>query len=242
MKSEVLICGLMIMSFSTSALAQENDVYYGLIEPSEVVNVSSQINGTLEEILVERGDMVEKGQVIARLNSNIEKAAAELALARVEFAKRKVNRNEELFRKELISIHEKDEIETELRISELQYREAEEKLAIRTISSPISGFVTERFLSPGEYVGEEPLMKIARIDPLYVEVVVPVEEIGTIMKGMAAKVRPEHPGTERYDASVIIVDRVIDAASGTFGVRLELVNPDLLLPAGLKCTVRFLKK
>ena len=238
----ILVCGLMVMSFSVVAVAQENQIYYGLIEPSEIVNVSSQINGTLEEILVERGDMVEKDQIIALLNSNIEKSAVALALARVEFGKRKVDRNEELFRKQLISIHDKDEMETELRISELQFREAQEKLAIRTIRSPTSGFVMERFLSPGEYVGEEPILQIARIDPLYVEVVVPVEEIGTIMKGMAAKVRPEHPGTERYDASVIIVDRVIDAASGTFGVRLELANPDRLLPAGLKCTVRFLEK
>jgi len=40
-------------------------------------------------------------------------------------------------------------------------------------------------------------------------------------------------------ARVTVVDRVIDAASGTFGVRLALPNPDLKLPAGLKCRVKF---
>lgn len=225
-----------------SVLAQQNYSFDGLIEPSEVVNVSSQVPSLLAEIIVERGDRVTKGQVIARLNSEIERAAVDLALARMEFSKRKVSRNEELYRKKLISVHDKDEMETELRISELQLREAQEKLEIRTIRSLINGVVVERFLSPGEYVGEEAIMKIARINPLYVEVVVPVEVFGKIKKGMRAEVRPEFQESRTYSARVIIVDKVIDAASGTFGVRLELPNPDYLLPSGLKCKVVFTVK
>ena len=236
----VFLCSLIIFFFSVvSVLAQQNHSFDGLVEPSEVVKVSSRISGILEKIIVKRGDRLKKGQVIALLDSKIEKAGVDLALARMEFGKRKVLRNEELYLKRLISIHEKDEMETELRILKLQLREAQEKLAIRTIRSPIDGVVVERFLSPGEYVGEEAIMKIARINPLYVEVVVPVEVFGKIKKGMMAEVRPEFPEPRKYSARVIIVDRVIDAASGTFGVRLELPNPNYLLPAGLKCKVVF---
>ncbi|MEE8416579.1 MAG: efflux RND transporter periplasmic adaptor subunit [Desulfobacterales bacterium] len=239
----VLFCSTMIFFFPVaSVLALQNYSFDGLIEPSEVVKVGSQVSSLLAEIIVERGDRVKKGQVLARLNSKIERAAVDLALARMEFSKRKVSRNEELYRKKLISIHDKDEMGTELRISELQLREAQEKLEIRTIRSPINGVVVERFLSPGEYVGEEAIMKIARINPLYVEVVVPVEVFGKIKKGMRAEVWPEFPGSRKYSARVIIVDKVIDAASGTFGVRLELPNPDYLLPAGLKCKVVFTVK
>ena len=233
-----LFC-LISVCMPAAAAAQPALSFDGLIEPSEVVGVSSQVPGTLEEIAVERGDHVKKDQVIAKLNSKIETAAVDLALSRMEFGKRKVLRNEELHRKKLISIHEKDEMETELRISELQLREAQEKLDIRTIKSPINGVVVERFLSVGEYVGEEPIMKIARINPLYVEIVVPFEAFGKIKKGMVASVRPEYPETKKYRARVVIVDSVIDAASGTFGVRLELPNPRHRLPAGLKCKVVF---
>jgi membrane fusion protein (multidrug efflux system) len=48
----------------------------------------------------------------------------------------------------------------------------------------------------------------------------------------------EPVGSER-EGVVSVVDRVIDAASGTFGVRLELPNPNYELPAGLRCRVRF---
>jgi RND family efflux transporter MFP subunit len=227
------------MFYGGTLSGQEGESFDGLIEPSEVVEVSSQVPSTLEEIMVERGDRVKKGQIIATLNSNIEKAAVDLARSRVEFSKRKVLRNEDLYNKQLISIHEKDEMETELRITELQLREAQEKLELRTIRSPVDGVVVERFLSPGEYVHEEAIMKIARINPLYVEVVVPVEKFGEIKIGMKAAVRPELPIQGKYTARVIIVDRVIDAASGTFGVRLEMPNPDYRLPAGLKCKVVF---
>jgi len=222
-----------------NTLPQQDLTFDGLIEPSEIVDVSSQVTGILEEIMVERGDRITKGQVIAKLNSDLEEAAMELAMARVEFGKRKVLRNEDLYQKELISIHEKDEMETELRISELQLREAQQKIEIRTIRSPIDGVVVERFLSPGEYVGEDPIMKIACVDPLYLEVVVPAEKFGVVKKGVKAGVTLDLPKPGKYNASVIIVDRVIDAASGTFGVRLILPNPDYLLPAGLKCKVTF---
>ena len=59
---------------------------------------------------------------------------------------------------------------------------------------------------------------------------------------MVAEVRPEKPGGGVLEASVKIVDRVVDAASGTFGVRLELPNPEYRLSAGLKCKVTFFTK
>lgn len=244
MKSVLRVCLHTLAVFFFSAVcapAQQPLTFEGLIEPSEVVQVGSQVQGILERVLVERGDRVKKGQVIAELKSRLEQAAVELAQARMKFGERKVLRNEGLHQKQLISVHEKDEMETELKISRLQLQEARERLALRTICSTIEGVVVERFLSPGEYVGEgkEAIMKIACINPLYVEVVVPVEAFGTIRVGMPAEVTPEFREDRRFQARVIIVDRVIDAASGTFGVRLELPNPDYLIPAGLKCQVVF---
>ena len=63
--------------------------------------------------------------------------------------------------------------------------------------------------------------------------------LGKISVGMQAVVKPEEPVKGEFPAKVTVVDKVVDAASGTFGVRLELPNPDLKLPAGLKCAVRF---
>jgi multidrug efflux pump subunit AcrA (membrane-fusion protein) len=83
------------------------------------------------------------------------------------------------------------------------------------------------------------IAKLAQIHPLRVEVIVPVALLGKIAVGARAEVQPEAPVAGSYPAIVAVVDRVVDAASGTFGVRLELPNPDYRLPAGLTCKVRF---
>ncbi len=233
---------LVSLLLPASALANPPRALRGLLEPNEKVSISSQVPGIIQRVLVERGDKVKKGQVLVRLKSGLEKATVAVAQTRVEFGQRKSVRNQELFKKQLISINEKDEIETEIKLSLLELREAEERLALRNITSPIQGVVIERLHGPGDYVGEDAVLIVASIDPLNVEVVVPVAQFGSIRKGMRAEVRPEAPVGGTYIATVVIVDRVIDAASGTFGVRLLLPNPSNKLPAGLNCDVTFLTK
>jgi RND family efflux transporter MFP subunit len=241
----------------------------GLIEPSLVVNVGSSVPGILKTVQVERGDMIKKGQVLARLHSGVETATMQLARARselkatinerqaqVDFNLRQQERYEELYKKKVIPFEKMDEARTNtsmalmdleearenLRLAKLELKRSIEVLQRMTIYSPISGVVMERFLSQGEFIEDQPVLKLAQIHPLHVEVFAPVEFLGAIQVGMEADVTPENPVGKVYKAKVTIVDRVLDAASGTFGVRLELPNPKYRLPAGLKCKVTFHKK
>ena len=229
----------MCLLFPLNVFAGEVPPLEGIVEPNEMVQYSSQVPGILESVLVERGDRVKRGQTIARLKSGVQRASVNLAQARVDFGKRKLVRNEQLIKKQLISIHDRDEIETEVTFAELELAEAKELLALRTIKSTVEGIVVERLGSPGEYVGEDPFLIIASIDPLSVELVVPVEYYGLIKSGTHGVVEIEGPASGKYNAKVIIVDQVIDAASSTFGVRLELPNAKKKIPAGVKCSVSF---
>ncbi|HTU01999.1 MAG TPA: efflux RND transporter periplasmic adaptor subunit [Candidatus Sulfotelmatobacter sp.] len=237
-----------------------------LIEPRMVVSVAPAVEGLLESVLVDRGDVVRQGQVLATLESSVERATVasskfrsemEAALksnqVRVEYGGRKAERTGQVYKEGGISIKDVDEAETEKllaeigvlearenrRLAELELARATEALGLRTIRSPLNGVVVQRFLAPGEFAKQVPILKLAQIDPLYVEVIAPVALIGKIQVGRTAEVRPEAPMTGAYQARVIVVDQVVDAASGTFGIRLELPNPENRLPAGLKCKVRF---
>jgi len=214
-----------------------------LLEPSMVVNVGSPVDGVLEEVTVDRGESVRKGQVVARLQSGVEAAQVKLSEARVEFGRRRLERNEALFAKQLISAQERDELATEVRLHEEELRRNQEILRQRTIVSPLDGVVLERRLAPGEFIRTDKsvVLKLARINPLHVEVIAPAALFGTVRIGATARVSlaPHIPGT--YAARVVAVDRVIDAASNTWGVRLELPNPGNRIPAGIKCSVSFAK-
>lgn len=237
MKS-MLMC-VMVCLLAGAVRAEDLPVFEGLMEPREVIEFGSQAPGILDKVTVERGDMVKAGQVVARLRSGVENAALRSAEARVAFGTRKAKRNVELEKKRLISVHEKDEIETEVELARLQVAEARAQLELRTIRSTIDGVVVKRSGGPGAYVGEESFLTVAQINPLNVEVVIPVSYFGTIHVGDTARVLPDEPVGGEYEARVVVVDRVLDAASGTFGVRLELPNPKLKLPAGMKCRVTF---
>ena len=128
---------------------------------------------------------------------------------------------------------------TDAQLAELELRERRTLVEIRNIRSPVNGVVVERFKGPQEYVQETDIMEIAQIDPLNVEVVVPVGYFGSIKKGSTGMVTLEQPVGGTYEAKVTIIDKVIDAASGTFGVRLEIPNKGYKIPAGLRCNVSF---
>lgn len=247
------------------ALAQEYDC---LIEARQMVEIRSPVEGLIESISVDRGDSVRKGQVLVVLESGPERAALEIARsratmtgpveaaqARVEFAKTKEKRQEELYRQNFVSSSALDEARTERKLAESELRVALENqkladlevtrtlelLAMRSIRSPFSGVVVDRLMKPGEFATtnlREPIIKLAETDPLHVEVVLPATQFGKIRKGDRGEVVAE-TGTARLEARVVVVDRVIDGASGTFGVRLELRNPNSSIPAGAKCRVRF---
>ena len=92
---------------------------------------------------------------------------------------------------------------------------------------------------PGESVDDNPILQLAKVDPLLVEVVAPSELFGLIKTGSKVEIRPDAPLNSSYKATVSVVDRIIDAASGSFSIRLALPNPDDKLIGGTKCIARF---
>lgn len=241
--------------------------FEGMIEPYEMVNVGAPVEGVVERINVQRSTSVRKGDPLILLESSVERAAVERARVmaaavgetdlekeRLAYALRRHARVGQPANSTAMSAEEKDQAATEVTLARarlqkagegillarLDLQRAEALLAQRTIKSPISGIVVERFVAPGEYAHSQPLLKLAQIDPLRVEVILPAEMFGKIKAGMKAEVKPESQADGSLASTVVIVDRVIDPATGTFGVRLELPNPDYRLPSGLKCTVRFL--
>ena len=237
-----------------------------LIQPSQEAEIGSQVIGVLERVLVERGDFVKKGQPIAQLNASVERAQLASAKLRAdanadlkgaasnhEFAQKKKVRTEDLVKKNFVSKQASEQATTEAQVAEMRWRQAREQqhlaqqefalsqvqMAQRTIRSPLTGVISERYLSEGERVEEKPVMRVATIDPLRVEVIVPASYFSKIKQGMSAMVKPELIDAEARSAKVIVVDRVIDAASNSFRVRLELPNPNYQLPPGLRCKVDF---
>jgi len=243
--------------------------YDCLIEARQALDIRSPVEGVIETVHVQRGASVRKGQTLALLFSgpsarpSTSRARAPATRARSSRPRRawtsrakKWERAEELVKKNFVSANARDEAEAEYRLAieqlrvaqenrrlaELEVKRAEEVLAQREIRSPVAGVVVEVLLKPGELTSsnqKDPIVKLMQIDPLNVELILPVQHYGKIRTGQRAWVMPEAPvGGNTPHASRWSTPCSTPRAC-TFGVRLTLPNPDRKIPAGLKCRARF---
>jgi RND family efflux transporter MFP subunit len=268
-RAAILSCAGLVLSGAALAQPAVGPEYDCLIEARQTLDIRSPVEGVIETVRVQRGASVKKGQTLAMLFSGPERAQLDLARsratnegeikaaeARLELNRKKFERAEELVKKNFVSANARDEAEAEYRLSveqlrvaqenrrlaELEMKRAEEVLSQREIKSPVSGIVVEVMLKPGELTSsnqKDPIVKMMQVDPLNVELILPVVHFGRIKAGQRAWILPEAPVGGKYVARVEVVDPIVDAASGTFGVRLTLPNPDRKIPAGLKCRARF---
>ena len=252
-----------VIAFMARAEAAELDC---LVKPEMYVELSSPVDSVLEKILVETGDTVAKGQPLAQLEASVEKARVRLARLQAKsksdvqnrqeqlrYARQYYKRMQDLLAQNSVSQYEKDKAETEVALAQIELNKAKEnqriaqlnlelaqsQLALRTIKSPIDGIVVDRYAMVGESVSGRTIMKLAKVDPLKVELIAPTEYFGLIQKGMEVEIYPEQPSNQVFTATVTIVDQLIDPASGSFTVRMELPNPEDKLVGGVNCMANF---
>ncbi|MFN3823417.1 MAG: efflux RND transporter periplasmic adaptor subunit [Pseudorhodobacter sp.] len=238
-----------------------------LILPHEVVELAMPVDGVVEQLAVDRGDHVETQQVVVRLDVSLEMVELEAARARsasfaliegrqarLGFLQAEAERTARLVERsaaaERLSEEARMSVETARadlaeavlarRIAGIDAEAASTRMERKTIRSPITGVVTKRDVAVGEFRATgAPLLTVARIDRLRAEVFVPIAFHPRLQVGQEVTIVPEAPFDADYKATIAVIDHVFDAATGTFGIVMDLPNPNLTLPAGLRCRVRF---
>lgn len=238
-----------------------------LIEATSIVKLSSQATGVLSRVTVRRGDLVEAGQVVAELESSVEAAelrayrfraqmdaAIQSKKAEVSNAEKKLARQRTLAVTQIASAATLELAETDVAVLRAQLKQAEmdrelagieaDRMAAvygrRILHSPVTGIVASVDHYAGEYADSSTaIATLAEVGILRVEVYLPLAAYPLVDVGMVARVRPVGPIEGTFPAKVSSKDRQIDAASNLFQVQLELPNPKLVIPAGLRCAVAF---
>lgn len=260
-----------LMSLSSTA-QQSSDIIPDVecvILPSVVVDVASPVPGVLSEVQADRGHVVKKGQLLAALDSGVEKAELALADARAKiiseirlnevnlgYDNRTRDRLHTLQEGKAASKQERDRAKRNADLSKWRVTQAKDINALRTlelarsqevllrksIRSPIDGVVTRKYRSAGEYVKEQPIVQVVQLHPLIVEAAVPMEFFGRLNNDSEAAIRLHSNTARSFPAKVKVVDQMGDPASNTFGVQLSLDNAKLDIPAGSKCNLSFAVK
>lgn len=254
-------------TFLFPASAHALDPIGCLIKPNDTIELSTPVAGIVDEVLVRRGDVVSTGQIIARLDTQVDTISLALAQARatdrsaiqarearVVFLVQQANRLTELANRNAVSESARDEALSEANIAQFELAQVIAQLDIaqleadretvlldqKTLRSPVDGVITEQLLSPGEYRdGQAHIATIAQLEHLRVDAFAPLDYFGQFNVGDIVTIAPEAPVGGSYPATITVIDQVFDAATATFGIEMVIDNSSSNLPAGLRCMVQF---
>jgi RND family efflux transporter MFP subunit len=232
-------------------------------EPYRTINLAAAESGIVIGLNVEEGDSVEKDQPLADLNQAVLKAGVEIArshrdavsglnsaeselklrserLRKLQELRQNENSSEEEVNRALLEFEVAEarvlQVQEQLEIKRLEYERIRLQLALRTLTSPIDGVVTELYRDIGEFVSpaDPVVLTIVQLNPLRATFSVPIADVKSLRKGQTVPVKVDGVA-KPVNAQVELVSPVINAESQTVRVKVELPNPGNKIRSGAKC-------
>jgi RND family efflux transporter MFP subunit len=221
-------------------LVQDNNElhYSGTIEPSQSVALMFKGPGTVENVFVEEGDFVKKGQQLATVNRSTAQNMYNAARASYEQAKDAYDRLKTVHDKGSLTDLKWVDMETKLKQAESQMLITQSNLEDCTLSSPDNGMIGRRDVEPGQSsIGISSPFVLVKIDKIMVKVSVPENEISKISKGMKATFTLSALENQSFNGIVNKVGIVADRISRTYDVKILAENPGNKIKPGMVCDV-----
>jgi HlyD family secretion protein len=261
----LLMVASLMTAISTPGLAQESarpKGYQAVTKPSKDVLISFVRPGRVVEMLVDVGDEVKAGQLVARQDDAEEKAALAIderkakdetqVNAQITIMKQKQKEAERMRASgDSVGILELEAAELQAKVEEARVAMSKEQreqdnlkfqqstIAVEKLKllSPIDGVIAQRLLEKGETAdgGNMKALRIVQLDPLRIEVAVRIAEARKLKEGNAASIAFSD---KTRVGKIMRIFPVGDAASETMIVRVEVPNPDKL-SSGEKVFVDF---
>lgn len=213
--------------------------YSGAVIPSVNVPLSFKTMGTVTGILVDEGDFVKKGQVLARLDHTSFESSYNAALASQKQAKDAYERLKKVYEKGSLP-----EIQWQEVLTKLEQAQAAEEIARRnldncTLRAPANGVIGARKLEVGANAAPGvTVLNLMDIKEVFVKISVPENEISKIKKGQHALVTIPALGDEDFEATVQKIGVSANAISKTYEVKLKVGNAALEIKPGMVCDVK----
>ncbi len=204
------------------------------LEADGEADVVPRVGGRIVAIEVEEGDPVEAGDVLARIDDErlkLEVARAEADLRRL---RQDLERQREMHERDMISTEAFDRLRYEFEAQQAAHELARLELSYTAIEAPIAGVVSERMIKVGNMVSTtEPAFRVTALDPLIATLHVPERELARLAPGQIAALSADAIEGERFVGVIDRISPVIDPASGTFRVTVELNDASGTLRPGM---------
>jgi membrane fusion protein (multidrug efflux system) len=211
-------------------------VYTGTapIEAFSEADVIGKVGGEVREILVEEGDIVSKGQILARLDGDRLRLELSESEARLRKLQRDYERNIDLSEKGLISTGDFEKIKFETEAQQASFNLAKLELDYTNIQAPIDGVISERFIKLGNTISvNDPVFRVTSFDPLVAYLHVPEREYRNIEIGQTVGIDVDALEGPPVEATVTRVSPIVDPETGTFKISIEIYDEQRRIKPGM---------
>ena len=207
------------------------------------VRVLSEAEGRVAELLVEEGDRVKKGQVLAQLVKNDAEIAVKKAQIKVESMGITFERARKGLADNLISRELYDKASLDDQIAQQELAEAQWRLEKTTIRAPFTGRVTERFVKLGQHLNpSDQLFTVSDFDPLIAKIFLPEKDVYGLKEGRDVRITLKASDTTRFRGRIRQISPVVDTATGTVKLTIEATAPPPEVRPGAFVTIDIVRE
>jgi RND family efflux transporter MFP subunit len=198
--------------------------FLGTFEANHQNNIASDGSGKLVELLVKEGDVVGKGQVLARLDNELTQLQIENAKLNIEQLKNDNIRFSNLRKDQAVSAMEAEKMELALKSAEVQLKQLQKQLKSSSVVAPFSGVVTKKLVDLGSMVMPgTPIVELTDISTLKLTISVPERDVMKFKKGQKVIANADIYGREEFDGSVSMIAVQADG-SHNFKIQTTIQN------------------
>ncbi|MCE5204658.1 MAG: efflux RND transporter periplasmic adaptor subunit [Porphyromonadaceae bacterium] len=210
--------------------------YVGTVESENSVNISFLTMGNIEQMTVQEGEFVKKGQLLAKLNANSAENLHDIAMATLNRARDGYDRLSTLHENKSLPEVQYVEVKTALEQAESAEKIARKNLEDCNLYAPSSGVVGKRYVETGANIMPGiPVYLLMNINPVKVKIAIPESEISSVRIGEKSQIEVTALNNRRYEGRVIEKGVTAHPISHTYDIKVHIENKDHQLLPGMVC-------
>jgi membrane fusion protein (multidrug efflux system) len=206
----------------------------GSVAANEMVEIKSETDGTVAEVLFAEGKPVQKGDLLLQLDERKLRAAADEAEANFKLSQANFDRAQQLFKDKLISQQEFDQAAAVFQMNQAGLELKRQQLRDARIYAPFEGTISSRQVSPGQVISKNTTLTwLIDLDPVKVEFNVPERFLSQLSVGQQIEVLVAAFLGRAFKGRVFFVSPFVDPSTRTALVKAEIPNPEGELKPGM---------
>lgn len=213
----------------------------GTLTAREGIEVTTEVEGVIEQVHFESGQRVNKGDLLITLNDDVAQAELVRLKAQQELAVTLFKRNESLWKQRAISETDFDQTLSNYKVVEANMLATEARIAKKSIRAPFTGVLGIRHANTGQYISPgTALVSLQDYRVLYTDFAVPERFFPDVANGQTVQFHVSAYPERVFAGEVMAIDAKVDEATRNINVRAQLKNKENLLRPGMYADINLL--